>query len=168
MDGAPDRLPEETKRNGDRVLPPTPASKGNPPASPVPSHWHSLWFVSVMEEPEDTGEPQPWTEEPWIQGAPRVPSSPGAPSPRTATKNAFQVTPTAMVGATQAQETGQLTITNCSQDRNKLSHRNGLFVREHWRVQLWKQPPKINQCWNSHSAHLMTQATCSQTSVMWG
>lgn len=39
------------------------------------------WFVSLVECLEDTCDPQLCSEEPWFQGDPQVPGSPGTWSP---------------------------------------------------------------------------------------
>ena len=39
-----------------------------------------VWFMSLMEWLEDTCVPQPCPEEPWLQGDPQVPGSPGTRS----------------------------------------------------------------------------------------
>lgn len=59
-------------------------------APQLPFHCHSLWFVSLMEGPEDTGEPLPWPQESWLREDPHAPSRPGAQSPGTYTHRVGQ------------------------------------------------------------------------------
>ena len=132
MNGASEGPPSETERNRGRVLAPAPLQFPAAATYFGLSHSWSGWKTHASLGLDQKG--------PGSKEIPRCQAALEHRSWNVSTRVAVGVGATGHSqphrGAAQTLETGQLTITSCSQERNKL--RNWLFVKDYCSGQLWK------------------------------